>query len=426
MFNTYSTALSALSADSTAIDITGNNLANLNTPGYKASEVQFHDLMATTMGGGTGAAQIGMGVGPAGSYRNFMQGTITNTGNPTDTAIQGDGFYVVQNSSGQQLYTRAGNFQFDDSGNLLTATGENVEGWNAVNGVVNPSGAIGNISIPVGGVMAATPTTTMSFSMNLNSEAGTTGTGSTFSAPIQVIDSQGSTHTLTATFTKTGTNKWGYSIAIPSADLSAASSTPLATGTLTFDGSGQISSPAATTDPTTGVVTPPSIDVKIAGLADGASDMDITWNLADATGKSSITQLAQASAVSGTDQNGVAAGTISKVSIENGGLVVAQYSNGKQAVVAQLAMASIRNPQSLLAVGNNELAATPDTAPAVIGAAGTGGRGQIVAGSLEASTVDIATEFTNLLTYERGYQAASRVITTTDQLTQETVNLIHP
>lgn len=426
MLSTFSTALSALSAESSAIDITGNNLANLNTTGYKASEVAFHDLMSQTLGLGDVTAQLGMGVGQVGSFRNFVQGSIQTTNSPTDAAIEGDGFFMVQDSNNQTLYTRAGNFQIDSNGNLVTATGEKVQGWNAAGGVLNPSGAVAPITVPVGSVMPATATSTMSLSLNLNSQASTTGTDATFSAPIQVVDSQGSTHTLTVTFTKTDVNKWSYEVTIPGADVGQKDTTSISKGTLTFDSNGQISDPAPTTDPTTGKIIPPSETLKITGLADGAADMSIDWSLADAAGKSSITQLAQSSAVSGVMQDGAAAGQITKVDIENGGIVVAEYSNGKQVTVAQLALASIRNPQSLTSVGNNELAATASTAPPVIGTAGTGGRGQLVGGALESSTVDIAGEFTKLLTYERGYQAASRVITTTDQLMQETVNLIHP
>ena len=153
--------------------------------------------------------------------------------------------------------------------------------------------------------------------------------------------------------------------------------------------------------------------------------MSINWNLYNSSGSPNITQYAEASGVSGTTQNGFAAGQISQVSLQNGGLLVANYSNGQQQTVGQLAVASISNPDSLNSVGNNNLAATAATSTPSVGAANTGSRGQIVAGALESSTVDIATEFTNLLTFERGYQANSRVITTADQIMQETINLIH-
>jgi flagellar hook protein FlgE len=229
------------------------------------------------------------------------------------------------------------------------------------------------------------------------------------------VDSLGGTHTLTVTFTKSDSNTWGYAITIPDADLKTASATPLATGTLTFDGNGKLTTPAATDVP---------ISVKVGGLADGASDMTINWNLYDSSGNGPVTQFAQASGVSATSQDGIQAGQISKVSISDGGLLVATYSNGRSATVGQIALASIENPGSLLAVGNNNLQPTVTTSAPAIGASGTSGRGEIVGQSLEGSTVDIATEFTDLITYQRSYQANSRVITTADQMTQDLISLI--
>lgn len=417
MITAFSTALSALQGDGTAIDIIGNNLANLNTTGYKSSTAEFQDLMAQTMGFTQNSAQVGLGIGSVGSLRQFTQGNISTTNGPTDAAIQGNGFFVVKNSSNQTLYTRAGNFQVDSTGNLITATGEKVQGWSAVGGTINPNGAIGNITVPLSGTVPAVQTTTMSLNMNLNSESPITGTGSVFSAPIQVYDSQGSAHTLTATFTKTAANSWSYTVTAPAADASSGgTTTPLTSGTLTFDAKGNITSPAATTDPQV---------INFTGLTDGASDMTINWNLFDSSGNSTITQLAQTTGVSATNQNGFAAGQVSGVGIQNGGLIVANYTNGQQVTVAQLALATITNPQTMTAVGNNELQASPTTAQAAIGVANSAGRGQILGGSLESSTVDMAAQFTELLTMERGYQAASRIITTSDQLLQETVNLIH-
>jgi flagellar hook protein FlgE len=417
MFPAFSIALSALKADSTAIDVTGNNLANLNTTGFKASSADFQDLMSQSIGVAASPAQVGMGVGQLLTSTNYTQGTLTTTNGPTDVAIQGNGFFVVKDQSNQTLYTRDGSFQVDASGNLTTATGQYVQGWSAVNGVVNPNGPTSNITIPQGGVTPASATTTMSMDVNLNSQVATTDPGANFSAPIQVIDGQGASHTLSVNFTKTATNTWGYTVTIPASDLKSGGTTTLATGTMTFDGNGNLTSPAQSSDPQS---------IKIAGLANGASDMSINWNLYNPTGASTMTQLAEASGVTNPAQNGTAAGQITNVSIQNGGLVVANYSNGAQTTIGQLGIASINNPESLLSVSDNNLQASASTAPISVGAANTVGRGQIVAGSLETSTVDMATEFTNLLTYERSYQAASRVITTSDQLLQETVNLIHP
>jgi len=418
MFPAFSTALSALNADSTAIDVTGNNLANLNTAGFKSSQVEFSDLMSQSLGVGDNAGQVGLGVGPIMTQAIYTQGSVTTTNAPLDAAIQGNGFFVLNDpTTGQQLYTRDGTFQLTAAGNLETATGQLVQGWTAANGTVDTNGPIGNIALPMGTTIPATATANMSMDVNLNAQVTTGGSNATFSAPIQIYDSLGAAHTLTVTFTQTATGTWGYNVTIPAADVTGTPA-PLATGSLTFDSSGNLQSPT----PTTGN----PISVQITGLADGAADQTINWNVFDAHGNSLITQFAQPSDLGSTTQDGFAAGQITSVGLQNGGAIVATYSNGQQSTVGQVAVASIGNPATLLNVGNNNLLASAATAPAAIGAANTGGRGQVVGGSLESSTADMATEFTNLLSFERGYQAATRIITTSDQLLQETVNLIHP
>lgn len=414
MFPAFSVALSALQANSTAIDVVGNDLANLNTTGYKATDAQFEDLMSESMGVGQNSAQVGMGVGQVGTVSQYTQGTVTSTGGATDAAIEGNGFFIVQNSANQTLYTRDGSFQVNAAGTLTTATGETVQGWSAVNGTVNPNGPTGNLTLPLGTLTPATATTSMGLTVNLNS---TTASGASFSAPIQVYDSQGNSHTLTVDFTNNGANAWSYSVSVPPGDLSSGATAPLATGTLSFDSNGNLTSPTAASGP---------VDIKIPGLADGAADMSVSWNLYNSDGTSPLTQYSQASGEGGATQNGFAAGQITDVSLQNGGLLVASYSNGQQSTVGQVALASIPNPESLTSVGDNNLQASFSTGTIATGAAGTGGLGKIVAGSLEASTVDIASEFTKMLSYENSYQAASRVITTSDQLLQDTINLIHP
>lgn len=413
MASAFSTALSALNADSTAIDVVGNNLANLNTNGFKASTVDFSDLMAEQLGTGSGNGQVGMGVGQVMAVQDFTQGSITTTNGALDAAIQGNGFFVVTDSNNTQLYTRDGSFQLDANGDLLTATGQNVQGWTATNGVVDTNGAVGNITLPVGSVIAPTATTTMSMNVNLDS---TTATNGTFSAPIQVYDSLGTAHTLTVTYTETAPNTWSYAVTVPAADLPANANTTVASGTLTFDANGNLTAPPAGTP----------VAIAIPALADGAAAMNVNWSLYNSAGTPEITQYAQTSGMSSPEQNGNAAGQVSQVSIQNNGMIVADYTNGQQVTLGQLAVASIANPTSLVQVGNNNLQASASTAQAAIGAAGTGGRGQIQGGAVEASNTDMAAEFTQLLTYERSYQAASRVITTSDTLAQETVNLVHP
>jgi len=415
MSGSFSIALSGLTADTDALDIVGNNLANLNTTGYKDTTASFYDLLAQTAGGGS--IQIGGGVSATIGQSQFTQGSIQLTGGAFDAAIQGNGFFIVKDTAGDTLYSRAGNFQLDGQGNLTTATGQDVQGWMSTNGVVNTSGAVGDITIPTDALHTPVPTTQFSADLNLQSNGVVGQTSGTFSAPIQVVDSLGSTQTLTATFTKTGSNAWKYSITIPGEDLtSGTAGTPsqVASGTLTFDSNGNLTAPAP----------PGVVPVAITGLADGASDMNLNWNLFNSTtGAATITQFAQPSALSGTSQDGVAAAEITQVSLGAGGAIIAHYSDGSQSVVAQVALAAIANPQSLISTGQNNFELGADTSAPAVGAPGTGSRGTIQGGALESSNVDIATEFTNLIVYQRSYEANSRVISTLDQLTQDLLNL---
>jgi flagellar hook protein FlgE len=252
--------------------------------------------------------------------------------------------------------------------------------------------------------------------MNLNAAATVGSSNATYATSVTVYDSLGNSHVVTATFTMDPTvpGQWDYSLSIPNADVANPPATPL-TGSITFDSNGNLTSPAA------GTASP---QLAITGLADGASDMTLNWNLFNgATPR--ITQYAQTSSISAVSQDGSPAAQLVSVAVADGGQVLAQFSNGQQTVVGQLAMATIRNPDSLLAVGNNNYELSALSALPAVGLPGTGGRGTVEGGAVESSTVDIATEFTNLIVYQRGYEANSKVVTTVDQLSQDTINLIN-
>jgi flagellar hook protein FlgE len=289
-----------------------------------------------------------------------------------------------------------------------------VEGWNAVGGVLTTTGAVSPIVLPTGLVQPPTATTTISVSANLDASAAVGSTDATFSSPIQVYDSNGTTHALTITYAETAVNTWSYAVTIPAADISAGASTTVASGTLTFGANGNLLTPNAAAG---------SITLSTPSLADGAT-MSASWNLYDASGNPTITQYAQANANTASSQNGTAAGQLTNMQIGANGVVVASFSNGTSENVAQIALASVFNPDSMQQLDGNSFAPTSATANPVIGLPSTGARGEITGGSLETSTVDIATEFTNLLQYERGYQANSKVITTEDQVIQQTLALI--
>ena len=412
MLSSFSTALSALTADETAINVVGNNLANLNTPGFKDTVVSFSDLVTQSLGAGSGETQVGGGVGTPITLKQFAQGAIQSTTGPLDAAIQGSGFFMVAGPNNAIEYTRGGNFQVNSSGTLETATGQPVQGWSAVGGVLSTNGPTGNITVPTGTLTAPIATTASTVSLNLNATA-TVANGS-FSTSVTGYDSLGNPHVVTYTFTPSGTpNQWNYSASIPAGD--AATVTP-ATGSLTFDSNGNLISP---------LPTDPQPVITASGMTDGASDMSITWSLYNGPNGTTptVTQFAQASATNAVTQNGAASANLSSVSLGNGGQVIALYDNGQQVVVGQMAMASIRNPDSLIGAGNNNYLASGTTALPAIGLPGTGGRGTVLGQSVESSTVDMATEFTNLIVFQRSYEAAAHVITTVDQMSQATIAL---
>jgi flagellar hook protein FlgE len=407
MFNSFSSALSALRAHATAVETVGNNLANVNTTGFKGSDVAFRDIVSDSIGGRQ--AETGMGVSRPITVRTFSQGAIQTTSNALDAAIQGNGFFVVEDGLGSRLLTRDGMFQLDKSGYVVTLTGERVQQY--------VDGVLADIQIPTG-ASPARQTTAISVTANLDATAGVSGVLST---PIEVVDSLGVTHVVTLRYTKTAPSEWTVDALIPDNEIGGADPTlkslfasPLpAANTLEFDDKGKLTTPAP----------PGKLTIAIPGLASGAQDMSIDLDFHDDNGLGLITQFAQPSAVSKTTQDGFPAAEVVGVGMADGGHIIARYGNGQEQEIGTLAVALVVNPSSLSGAGNNMFRVTRDTASPTYGSAETGGRGKVKAGAVEASTVDMAREFTNLIVYQRGYQANSRVITTADEMSQETLNL---
>lgn len=415
MSTSFSNALSGLKANAFAIDVVSGNLANLNTSGYKEGTVSFQNLVNDNLGSTGGAGSTVGGSTIALSTRSFAQGSLQSTNQAFDAAIQGNGFFVLRNKA-EQVYTRAGNFKVDASGHLLTQQDQNVQGWNAVNGVLTTTAGISDITVPNSSLRQPSATSQFAITANVNASAVVGTPDATFTSPIPIIDSQGISHVVTVTYVKSAQNTWDYTATLPSSEVTGASgtTTTLASGTLTFDGSGHLITPLATGGP---------VPVPVTKLADGANDMSINWNLYDANGNATITQYNQSSANLGSTQDGTPSGQLTSISIGANGQILAHYSNGDAVAVAQLALASVLNPDSMQDLGANTFGVTSLSSIPAIGMPGTGSRGAITGGALEASTVDIAKEFTNLLTYERAYQAASKVVTTEDDIMQETVAL---
>lgn len=411
---TFSNALSGLKANAFAIDVVSGNLANLNTYGYKESKVSFQNLVNDSLGTGAGGATVG-GSTVALSTRSFSQGSIQSTNQAFDAAIQGNGFFVLR-SKAEQVYTRAGNFKVDASGHLLTQQNQNLQGWNAQNGVLSSNTGITDIRVPISSLRQPSPTSQFTITANMNASAVVGTPDATFSSPIPIVDSQGNSHLVTLTYVKSAANTWNYTATIPSSAIvgGTGTATTLATGTLTFDGLGHLATPLPVNSP---------VSIAITGFNNGASDMTMNWNLYDTVGNATLTQYNQASANLGSTQDGSPSGQLKAMSIGSNGQVLAHYSNGDAVAVAQLAIASVLNPDSMQDLGDNTFGVTSRSSIPAIGLPGTGSRGAITGGALETSTVDIAKEFTNLLTYERGYQANSKVVTTQDDILQETVAL---
>jgi flagellar hook protein FlgE len=411
----FSIPLSGLAASSDALNVIANNLANLNTDGYKDESLTFGDVFnqIQSVSGNGDPIQIGSGVQVAGETSNFTNGTVTDTGIASNMALQGNGFFVVENTANNNTtsYTRDGNFSVNSQGELTSPDGELVMGYPAVNGVVNTSAALAPINVNQTANIPAVATSSFSMDTNLNAGAAS---GDTFSTPITVYDSLGNSHVLTATFTNTGANSWSYSFSIPAADTGGTgAATTVGSGTLTFNSSGQLTSPST---PVTGI--------KISGLADGAATMNLTWNL-DGTGNTpTITQQAATSATSTTSQNGYGVGTLTGYSVLSDGTVQGQFSNNQTMALGQVAVASFANVQGLTQTGNGDYQATFASGAAVIGQAGAGGNGTITGGAVEESNVSLSTEFANMIVAQQGYEANAKALTTMDQVSQATIQLI--
>jgi len=418
--------LTGLESDSTALNTIANNLSNMNTTAFKGQTANFSDLFYQQIGaaGSGDPIQVGAGTQVSSIATDFTQGTLNSTGTATDVAINGNGFFVV-NNSGVNEYTRAGNFSLDSSGNLVTQNGMGVMGYPAVNGVVNTNSPLTQVSIPVGQVEPPKATTTMNMTANLNA---TSATGTQFPAQITIYDSLGVSHVATVTYTQTGTNTWSYSAALPAADFASGISTPV-TGTMNFDSSGNLT----TVTPAGGVATTvgtaagdiSSIPVSFSGLADGAANLNMQWNLLGTSGTPTISQVDATSATSATTQDGYDSGQYQSFTIGSDGTVSATFSNGQQLAVGQLALANVTNVQGLRMLGGGNYATTMASGAASISTSGTAGLGTLQDGALEESNVNISSEFSNLIIAQRAFEANSKAVTTFDTVTQETINMIH-
>jgi flagellar hook protein FlgE len=411
MLRSMFTAISSLGLHQKFLDVVSDNLANANTTGYKASRVLFQDQFAQLMSpgsgpsgdlGGVNPSQVGLGVKSGSIAPVFNQGVLQSTGRNFDVAINGDGF-LIYNQGEERLYSRDGALDLDAAGYLVnSSTGARVQGWLADQTATPPidtNNPVDSIRISRNGTLARA-TSNENLGGNLDSSTATNGKVIT---TMSVYDSLGEPKSVTVEFTRTGDNDWRWDI----------TKNGTGTGTVTFDATGQYKSSTGTGSTTT------ASTVSIPTSA-GATDPLVLQTL----DLSKMTMTSGANAVSAVSQDGLPAGTISDVYVApSTGEIFVFYTNGLKQLTGQLALARFANPSGLLRQGSNLYQVGANTGEPEVGTAGTGGRGSINSAYLEASNVDMAQEFTNMILAQRGFQASSRVITTSDEIMQELVNL---
>ncbi len=417
MIRSMFTAISSLNLHQKYLDVVSNNLANANTNGYKSSRVMFQDQFAQMLApgaapsatqGGVNPTQIGLGVGMGYVSPDFTQGTLQSTGRNLDLAVEGDGFFVYGQDAGRR-YSREGSMGLDAEGYLVNAaTGMRTQGWLAdATGAIDTNATVDDIQLDTSKSLAKA---TENVYMGGNLSANTDGAG-TVNVTMGVYDSLGALQQAAVRFTRGGvagapTNVWTWQVMDTSVTPPVAGT---GTGTVTFDVNGQID---AANPPTVGTA------ATIPGSAGSTTPIPVTLDF------SKMTQLTATTSATVTSQDGLAAGTVTDVYISpNDGAVSLVYSNGLSEQVGQVALARFANSSGLMQSEGTTFMAGLNSGDAQIGAASSGGRGAIASGHLEASNVDMAQEFTNMILAQRGFQASSRVITTSDEILQELVNL---
>ena len=409
MLRSLFSAVSGLRSHQTMMDVIGNNIANINTAGFKSSQVVFEDTLSQALksagspqgvSGGTNPAQVGLGVKVGAVTTNFSQGATQMTGRSTDITLQGDGFFVVK-QDGQTLYSRAGAFSFDALGNLVNPDGAIVQGWQAdASGNINTNASISGLKLPIGQAKAPTQTGSVNVGGNLPSDAKA---GDKLVSSIDIFDAQGKAIPATFTYTKgAAANQWTLTVTVPN----PAGGTPLTVGSqaLTWD-------PVAKNFGATTTAT-----LAKGGFTGYQFDTDVTVNLGTATNP--LTQYASANTVS-------ALGSLQTFTLSPDGTLLGIFSNGQKQALGKVAVANFNNPPGLEKVGGSLYRDTSNSGTPAVGTAGSGGRGTLASGALEMSNVDLAQEFTNLVVAQRGFQANSRVVSASDEILQDLVNMKH-
>ncbi|MGZ3647500.1 MAG: flagellar basal-body rod protein FlgF [Syntrophales bacterium] len=401
------TGISGLNASSTEMDVISNNIANVNTVGYKSQNTYFADILSQSLSGGySGTMQVGRGVEVADIGTQFGPGSFETTGNATDVAIDGDGFFMVNDKNGATYYTRAGSFHLDNAGNLVDLNGDKVQGYNLLGAAPT---TITDINL---NNVQSVPVSTTTFSVGANLDAGT-AIGNTFSTTQTVYDSLGDKHSLDITYTSAApavgsTSAWDLTLTLDG----AIAGTPT-TATLEFDANGALINPADNSI-NFGATLPSGATIGAGGV--------LTW---DMTSSSSLilTGYASTSVINSLTNDGYASGQLKSLSVTDDGKISGFFTNGQTANVAQIVLANFGDPEGLKRMGSNLFGATVTSGPAIMNVPGASGMGTVAANSLEMSNTDIATEFINMITAQKAYSANARIITTEDQMLTELINI---
>ena len=428
MLRSLFSGITGLRAHQQMMDVTGNNIANVNSSGYKAQTAVFESVLSQAVKspgapvaaganaaarGGVNGVQIGLGVQLASVSTNFGQGSSQLTGVSTDFAIQGTGFFTTNNGT-ENLFTRAGSFTLDGNGRLVSPDGSIVQGYMAdADGVVNPNAAPEDVSLPVATLLPAVSSTTMKMSGNLSAEAAP---GTTVISSITTYDVLGAESATTATFTKTvgsvkGDGAWNVTLTSPGGVAGAAIA-------VTFGPTGVMTLPVAVNG--TNSIPVLNRPLVAANALTGVVAVPVGNFVVDITG---LTQYSAPSSFGITEQNGAGVGALTTFTTTSDGQLIGIYSNGEKQALAQLAIATFNNADGLEKVGDTSYRTTVNSGVALIGAATVGGRGSIQGGTLEMSNVDLASEFTNLIVAQRGFAANSRTMTAADEMLQELMSI---
>ena len=427
LYGALLTGVSGLDANSRALAITSSNIANVNTVGYKTSKADFSTFLAAT----SKASEISpSSVQVRSTQQLTQQGLLTSTSSSTDLAISGNGFFVVtddpDNPASGTFYTRAGAFTPDVNGLLKNSAGFYLQGWTLETDGTMPTNRSSLEPINLGalnGTAEATENVTLKANLQSSATAVTYTAGQMYSGAVtanfeqtvNIYDSQGSARPMQLAFVKTGADAWAYEISYqgPVADIGGAGNNPVKTGTITFNADGSLATPL------TGMS---SMTIPWA-VSTGLVPQTVTLRLGTSGLSNGVTQYDSPSALTAANVDGAPYGALTSVSVDELGFVSALFDNGIEKKVFKVALATFADPDALGAVAGNAYQISDSSGTATILEAKTGGTGTISSNALEASTVDLAKEFSDLITTQRAYSAATRIITTADQMLQELMQI---